>query len=746
MSTKKKLEKKYFGRFKKPMIELPNLVEAQVNSYKLLIDEGIKEVLKEFTPIKDYSEKKFELNFKEFELAKPEFDEFHAKSNKLSYTSALSVKVNLKNKITGTEKDQDIFLVDFPLMTNHGTFIINGVERVVVPQLARSFGIFFTAQEIKGKKYFGAKIIPSRGAWIELESDADGIIYVRIDRKRKFPVSSLLRIFDTPEDLTSIFKEDNLKKMIEASVNKDVAKTVNDSYVEIYKRLRDGGMVAIGHAKEFVDSILSPEKYDLSEVGRFRFNQRFGKSLDKKALEERSISLEDLKIILTHIVELNENPGAKEDDIDHLGSRRVRYFGEMIQHKFRVGMLQMKRNIQDRMSIIDVDANLPIQFISPRPLQARIKEFFTTNQLSQFMQQDNILHELEHLRTVSALGPGGLTRERASFEVRDVHPSHYGRLCPIQTPEGQNIGLILRLANYSRINSYGMIETPYAKVKNGKVTKEVVFLNALEEENYNLAHSATNYDDNGKILDEKVEARNTGKPVLIPREKVDYMDISANQVFSVATSMIPFVNHDDANRALMGSNMQKQATPCIVPQAPLVATGIEGRAAKDVGRLILAEESGVVSYVDARTIKVKNSAGKEKEYNLIYLSRTNDKSAFSHRPSVDLGQKVKKGDVLADVSSSDNGQVAIGQNCLVGFMSWSGSNYEDAIIISERLVKTDKFTSLHVEEFTEDVRDTKLGAEVTTHDIPNVSETKLRNLDEEGIFGLERKLVREIFL
>ncbi len=733
MSTTKKMEKKYFGKYKEPMIEMPNLVEAQVNSYKWLIDEGVKEVFKEFTPIKDYSEKKFELQFKGFEFAKPEFDEFHAKSNKKSYTSALTVKTYLKNIITGSEKEQEIFLVDFPLMTNHGTFIINGVERVVVPQLARSFGVFFTAQEIKGKKYFGAKIIPSRGSWIELESDADGVIYVRIDRKRKFPVSSLFRIFNTPEDLTTLFKEDNMKKMIEVSAAKDTAKTVTESYVEIYKRLRDGGMVAPGHAKEFVDSLLSSEKYDLSEVGRFHFNQRFEKSIDKKALKDRGISVDDLKTILAHIVKLNETPNAKEDDIDHLGSRRIRFFGEMIQHKFRVGMLQMKRNIQDRMSIIDVDATLPVQFISPRPLQARIKEFFTTNQLSQFMQQDNILHELEHLRTVSALGPGGLVRERASFEVRDVHTSHYGRLCPIQTPEGQNIGLILRMANYSRVNAYGMLETPYAKVKNGKITKEIEFLNALNEENFNIAHSAIDYDKTGKILSEKVEARNTGKPVLVPREKVDYIDVAANQSFSVATSMIPFVNNDDANRALMGSNMQKQATPCIIPQAPLVATGIEEKAARDTGRLILSEESGVVSSVDAQKIKVKNSAGKEKEYSLVYLSRTNDKSAFSQRPSVDLGQKVKKGDVLADVSSSDNGQIAIGQNCLVAFMSWSGSNYEDAIIISERMSKTDKFTSIHVEEFSEDVRDTKLGAEVTTHDIPNVSEGKLKNLDEEGI-------------
>ncbi|OGD68181.1 DNA-directed RNA polymerase subunit beta [Candidatus Campbellbacteria bacterium RIFCSPLOWO2_02_FULL_35_11] len=729
----KKLEKKYFGKFRESLVDLPSMVESQVASYKWFVENGVKEILNEFNPIKDYSEKKFELEFKGFEMGKPEYDEFHAKDNKLSYTAPLSVKVKLTNKTFNTQKEQDIFLVDFPVMTNHGTFVINGVERVVVPQLARSFGIFFTAQEVKGKKQFGAKIIPQRGAWIELESDIDGVIYVRIDRKRKFPISSLLRIMGV-KDITTLFKEEELKKVIEVSAKKDPSKTADDSYVEIYRRLRDGGMVAPAHAKEFVDSLFEEEKYDLSEVGRFHFNQRFGNSTDKKSLAHRVITLDDLKIIIANIVKLNSDPDAKEDDIDHLGSRRVRYFGEMIQAKFRVGMLQMKRNIQDRMSIIDTEATLPAQFISPRPLQARIKEFYTTNQLSQFMQQDNILHELEHLRTVSALGTGGLVRERASFEVRDVHTSHYGRLCPIQTPEGQNIGLILRLASYARVNAYGMIETPYVKVKNGKITGEIFFLNAFEEENYNIAHSATDYDvKTGKILEENVEVRNNGKPKLVSSDKVDYMDVGANQIFSPATSMIPFVNHDDANRALMGSNMQKQATPCIVPEAPLVATGIEERVARDGGRLIVAEEAGEITYVDSRKIKVKNNAGKDKEYKLVNFSRNNIFSIFHHRPSVDLGQKVKKGDVLADVTSSDQGQTAIGQNCLVAFMSWSGSNYEDAIILSNRLVKDSKFTSIHVEEFSEEVRDTKLGPEVTTHDIPNVSEGKLKNLDEEGI-------------
>lgn len=737
MGTQKKKEKKYFGNFKESLIEMPNLVDAQTNSYKWFVEEGIKEVLKEFSPISDYSGEKLELEFNGFELGTPEHDEYYAKDNKKSYDAPLKARVKLKNKVMGSEKEQDIFLVDMPVMTNHGTFVINGVERVIVPQLARSFGVFFTEQEIKGRKYFGAKIIPQRGAWVELESEADGVIYIRIDRKRKFPVSSLLRILGAKgEDLSKMFDKEAVKKAIQLSTAKDASKTLDDSYVEIYRRLRDGGLVAPTHAKEFVDSIFTEEKYDLSEVGRFTLNKRFDKPVDKKSLTQRVINLEDLKAIIERVVELNETPNATADDIDHLGSRRVRYFGEMIQTKFRVGMLQMKRNIQDRMSIVDVETVLPVQLISPRPLQARIKEFFTTNQLSQFMQQDNILHELEHLRTLSALGPGGLMRERASFEVRDVHSSHYGRLCPIQTPEGQNIGLILRLSAYAKLNAYGMIETPYAKVEKGKITKEISYLNALEEERYNIAHSATNYGKDGVIVDAKVEVRRAGKPVVVAKNEVDFIDVSANQIFSIVTSMIPFVNHDDANRALMGSNMQKQATPCIVPEAPLVATGIEERAALDTGRLVVAEEGGEVTYVDARKIKVKNSAGKEKEYKLINFSRTNAFSVFHHRPSVDLGQKVKKGDILADVPTSDNGQIAIGQNVLIAFMSWSGSNYEDAIILSDRLIKDSKFTSIHVEEFTEDVRDTKLGPEVTTHDIPNVSEAKLRNLDEEGIIRI----------
>jgi DNA-directed RNA polymerase subunit beta len=443
--------------------------------------------------------------------------------------------------------------------------------------------------------------------------------------------------------------------------------------------------------------------------------------------------LEDLKLVVDHLMNLNNTPNAVEDDIDHLGSRRARFVGELLQQKVRVGMLQIRRNIQDRMSTVDQSITNPVQFISPKPLQARIKEFFATSQLSQFMLQENIVSELEHLRTLSALGPGGLSKERAGFEVRDVHPSHYGRLCPIQTPEGANIGLILRLAAYAKVNDFGMIETPYVRVENGKLTGEIKYMNALEEEVYKIAHFATPLKEDMTIAEEEVEVRQGGRPLMVPKNEVEYMDIATNQAFSIVTSMIPFLEHDDANRALMGSNMQKQATPCIVVEAPLVATGVEEEAAKYTGRLVLAEDDGVVSYVDARLIKIKEGKGSEKEYRLINFKGTNGFTVFHQRPIVNVGDKVRKGQVIADTSSSDNGQIAIGQNALVAFMSWSGYNYEDAIIISERLVKNYKFTSIHVEEFVVTVKDTKLGPEVTTRDIPNVGEAKLRNIDSDGI-------------
>ncbi len=730
-----KLEKKFFGRFKESLVDMPNLVEMQTDSYEWIMKEGLKEVFQEFSLIKDYSGKKFTLDFTGFELGLPKYDEYYAKENKMSYEAPLKVRVRLQNHTLNSEKEQEIFIADFPLMTNHGTFIIGGIERVIVPQLARSFGAFFTAQEVRNRKHFGAKIIPARGVWIEIETDVEGVFYVRIDKKRKFAVTSLLRVFGavTPEQILALFDGDEHTRVaIEKTLAKDTAKTADESYIDIHKKLRDGDLATAQNARDFVTVLFDKERYDLSKVGRFRFNKRFSKSLDKKESERKTLSLDDLVTILKHIAHLNNTPDSIPDDIDHLGSRRVRFVGELLQQKIRVGMSQIKRNIQNRMSTIETSVALPVQLISPKPLQARIKEFFATNQLSQFMAQENALAELEHLRTVSALGPGGLNRNRAGFEVRDVHPSHYGRLCPIHTPEGANIGLILHLSVYARVNTFGMIETPYAKVKNGKLSGEIDYLNALEEENFKIAHAATVYDKEGKILEERVEVRVNGEPTIVAREEINYIDVASNQAFSVATSMIPFLNHDDANRALMGSNMQKQATPCIIPEAPLVATGVE-HAVVDTGRIVVCLEEGTVTHVDGKKIVVKNAKGKYHTYSLVTFSRTNGFTAFHQRPVVSVGEKVKKGSLLADTSSSDKGEMALGQNVLVAFMSWSGANYEDAIIVSERLVKNSKFTSIHIEEFVVNVRDTKLGPEVTTCDIPNVGEVKLKNLDEDGI-------------
>jgi DNA-directed RNA polymerase subunit beta len=738
--TRTELPVKTFSKYREPLTKLPNLVENQLLSYKDLVDRGIAEIFREFSPLHDYSEKKFDLEFISFELSAPKYDEVYAKENKLTYEAPLRARVKLSNKILNTVKEQEIFMADFPLMTVHGTFIINGVERVVVPQLARSFGVFFDSEESKGKRYFGAKIIPSRGVWIELGTESDGGVYVRIDKKRKFSAIALLRVMGlaTDDQIKAAFANHELAGPLLASlVERDDVKTIHDAYIEIYKRLRDGDLATPENAKEYIDSILSPERYDLSPVGRFRFNKRFGKSIDAKDKEaaRRTLSKEDMVDIINHIVELNNNPNAEEDDIDHLGSRRVRYVGEMMAGKIRTGMMQMKRNIQDKMSVIDTDTTLPIAIINQRPLQARIKEFFTTNQLSQFMNQENLLAEVEHLRTLSALGPGGLTRERAGFEVRDVHTSHYGRVCPIHTPEGPNIGLILRLSNYARINDFGIIETPYVKVEKGKITKEIIYMNALEEERHIIAHSGNDVNEEGKFTKKKVEARVAGQPALVDVNEIEFIDVATNQAFSVATSMIPFLEHDDASRALMGSNMQKQAVPLMSPEAPVVATGMEREAAKHIGRLILADEAGEVKYVDAKKIVIK-AEKKEYEYPLINFARTNAFNLFHQRPIVSLGDKVKKGQVLADAATSDHGQIALGHNVRVAFMSWNGSNYEDAIILSERLVKDSKFSSIHIEEFVCNVRDTKLGAEITTHDIPNVGEGKLKNLDEDGIIRI----------
>ena len=733
--------------------ELPDLIEIQKKSYKWFWEKGLRELLDEFSPIIPWGNKELEFHFLDYHLDEPKYDEIEAKDNNVSYEAPLYCRVKLVNNKTKEEKEQDVFLGDFPLMTQRGTFVVNAVERVVISQLIRSPGAFFTSQFSKGNQNFGAKIIPNRGAWLEIETDSDNSINVKIDRKRKVPASSVLRAFaamevNSPkgfkngelssEEIKKLFADINKGEIdyIEKTLEKDTAKTTGDAFIEIYKRIRPGDLATKDNAQSFIEAMFSFERYDLGEVGRWKTRQRLDLKEDKITKKDRTLCFNDLVEIIKKIIECNNNPLAKPDDIDHLSNRRVKAFGELLQNKLRVGMARTERIIRDKMSTLEPQDLVPGQLINTRPFAASIKEFFTSSQLSQFMDQHNPLAELEHKRRLSAMGPGGLTRERAGFEVRDVHSSHYGRICPTETPEGPNIGLVGHLASCARLNDYGFIETPYRKIRKGKLTNEIVYLNALEEEKYNIAHAGVSIDKKGNLLDKEVEARVSGEPSTALRNEVDFIDVMPQQPISIATSLIPFLEHDDSNRALMGSNMQRQAVSCIKPQAPLVGTGMEGRAARDSGDIVISEEDGVVAEVDSDIIKikVKNSKSKKlKEYPLRSFVRTNQYTSICQHPLVKLGEKVKRGDVLADGAATDNGKLALGQNLLVAFMSLRGNNFEDAIILSERLVKDDRYTSIHIESFECDVRETKLGAEITTPDIPNVGEERLKDLDEEGI-------------
>jgi len=721
--------------------ELPDLIEIQKKSYQWFWEKGLRELFDEFSPVRPWGSKDIELHFLDYHLEEPKYNEIEAKTHNISYEAPLYCRVKLVNKKNKEEKEQDIFLGDFPLMTQRGTFIVNAVERVVISQLIRSSGVFFTSQISKGEQLFGAKIIPNRGAWLEFETDNDKSISVKIDRKRKVPVSSVLRAFAdkelSNEEIKKIFSGTSKGEVdqIEKTLEKDMARTTGQAFVEIYKRIRPGDLATEDNAQNFIEAMFSFERYDLGEVGRWKTRQRLNLAEDKITQEDRVLHFNDLVGIIKEIINLNNNPLAKPDDIDHLGNRRVKSFGELLQNKLRVGLARTERVIRDRMSTLEPHEQVPGQLINARPFMASIKEFFTSSQLSQFMDQHNPLAELEHKRRLSAMGPGGLTRERAGFEVRDVHSSHYGRICPIETPEGPNIGLVGHLASCARLNDYGFIETPYRRVKKGKLTKEIVYLNASNEEKYNIAHAGVAIDKQGNLLDKEVEARVHGEPSTVSRNKVDFIDVLPQQPISIATSLIPFLEHDDSNRALMGSNMQRQAVACVRPQSPVVGTGYEERAAKDSGGMVVAEEDGVVVAVDADTIKIKikNSI---KEYPLRSFVRTNQYTCICQQPLVEKGERVKKGDILADGAATDKGRLALGQNLLVAFMSLRGGNFEDAIILSEKLVRDDRYTSIHIESFECDVRETKLGPEVTTPDIPNVGEDRLKDLDEEGIIRI----------
>lgn len=742
----------------KVSLAFPYLLSMQKDSWQWFWEEGLKELFKDISPIKNYTGKELELWFTDYKLGESKYkNDLEAKKNNDSYEAPLRVITKLVNLKTKETKEQEVFLTDFPIMTERGTFIVNGVERVAIAQLIRSPGSFFTLQNIRGRNCFGAKIIPNRGAWLEFDTEMTGFIGVKIDRKRKVAATVLLKAFGNWDDKKIIEEFQDVDrgevKYIEETLKKDPTHNQAEALIEMYKRLRPGDLVTADTAKELIENtFFNFERYDLSKVGRWRMGQRLPELLKAKnsriktktrgekegggldmPIEDRVLKMEDIVAVLREIIRLNNNPEAKPDEIDHLGNRRIRTLAEFLQNRLRVGLTRMERIIKDKMSTLDIYSVTASQLINPRPVMAVVKEFFTSSQMCQFMDNENPLAELEHKRRLSATGPGGLTRERAGFEVRDVQPSHYGRICPIQTPEGPNIGLVNHLAGFSKINPYGFLETPYYKVEKGKVTSQLEYLNAFEEERYNIAHRGVPIDDNGKIIPRRVEARIKAEPGEIDADKIDYIDVSTEQFISIGTSLIPFLQNDDANRALMGSNMQRQAVPLVKPEAPFVCTGVEERVAKDSGQAVLSDEDGTVIEADANKISVKDEKGKIREYELRTFIRTNQYTCFHQRPIVVKGQKVKKGEVLADGGAIDHGRLALGENVLVAFLSWYGTTFEDAIVVSERLVKNDYYSSIHIDNFSCDVRETKLGPEITTYDIPNVSEEKLKNLDEEGI-------------
>ncbi len=778
--------RKYFTGFSE-VLEMPNLIESQLRSYKWFLDKGLAELFGEINSIKDFTGKNLELFFGEYYLDKPKYDEKTAKDRNTTFEAPLYVSVKLVNKVTGKTKTQDVYLGDFPLMTPRGTFVINGVERVVVSQLVKSPGVFFTGEMARGRNWYGAKIIPNRGAWLEIDTDNNGVMSVKIDRKRRIPITALLRVFGYTSDeeiLASVADVDTNPDMryMQITLDKDPSKTADEGFKEVYKRIRPGDLATVDNARSLIEAMFfHADRYDLSEVGRYKLNQR----LNVTDREDMILTKKDLTDIIREIIRLNNSQEAW-DDIDHLSNRRVRAVGELIQQKFRVGLARMSRIAKDRMSLADIETVTPAQLIHVRPIVAVIQEFFSSSQLSQFMDQTNPLAELEHKRRLSALGPGGLSRERAGFEVRDVHRSHYGRLCPITTPEGPNIGLVAHLATFARINDFGFIETPYRVVLNAvpndgksavghiaitelkaesgdsiveigqtitkeqaealaknktlatvrikpKVTDDVTYLDAYEEQFVVIGQATTRINEDGYFTDDRISVRVHGEPSIAATDDINYLEISPKQIISVTTSLIPFLEHDDANRALMGSNMQRQAVSCIKPEAPVVGTGVEGKAAYDSGQVLIAEADGTIASVTSERVVVLEKNGKKKEYPLLKFVRSNTSTSINQHPVVRKGQEIKAGDPLADGASIDKGELALGQNMLVAFMSWEGGNYEDAILVSSKVVQDDRYSSIHIEDFKIDVRDTKLGPEIITRDIPNVGEEKLKDLDEYGV-------------
>ncbi len=743
-------ERKSFAKIPSVM-DFPNLIAIQTDSFAWFKTEGLAEAFRDISPIEN-SAKSLMVEFGAHEFGDPKYSVEECKEKDASYQAPLFVMVRLVDRRTGEIKEQEVFIGDFPLMTPQGTFIINGTERVVVSQLVRSPGVYFAVEpdKMSDKILYNAKVIPSRGAWLEFETDRRDLLSVRVDRKRKQPATLLLKalgIATTPEEIVSLLGDSDL---VMRTLNRDTSLTQEEALVEIYKRLRPGEPPTVDSARTLLGGLFfNPQRYDLAKVGRYKINKKLGLDIpgDTSTLTE-----EDIVNAMRYIVDLHDGvEGKTTDDIDHFGNRRIRTVGELIQNQFRIGLSRMERVVRERMSTQEPEDITPQSLINIRPIVAAIKEFFGSSQLSQFMDQTNPVAGITNKRRLSALGPGGLSRERAGFEVRDVHTSHYGRMCPIETPEGPNIGLIGALATYARVNPYGFIEAPYRRIVDGKVTDEIDYLTADEEENYNIAQANERFDSETRIFGardsltgefvpaKKVLCRTKGPdgtfgdPDDLPPERVQYMDVSPRQMTSVATALIPFLEHDDANRALMGSNMQRQAVPLLSPEAPLVGTGMEHRCAVDSGEIVTAARSGIVEYVQADLIRIRNAEGGVDDYRLPKFKRSNQSGCLNHKPLVSVGQEVFAGDVLADGPSTDNGELSLGRNLLVAYMPWEGYNYEDAIILSERVVSEDLLTSIHISEYEVDARDTKLGPEEITREIPNLSDEVLAHLDADGI-------------
>jgi DNA-directed RNA polymerase subunit beta len=753
MQKIKKIQRYNFGRIPEIM-EMPHLLDIQRKSFEWFMKKGLFEALNDISPIEDFTES-MSIKFVSCGFGEIGSSVDECKMQDRTYSIPVRVLARFINKETGEIKEQEVFMGDFPILTDKGTFIINGTERVIVSQLVRSPGVYYDTDIDKKteKDLFMCKVIPTRGSWIEIETDKKNIAYVRIDRKRKFLLTIFLKSigFGSNEDLINIFSPYDATGCIKNTLEKDITEIEEEALIEIYKKLRPGEPPTIDSARSLIHALFfNPKRYDLGKVGRYKLDQKLSEEVDKKILKRLNeidkkmnidsdnryiINSKDIFLIIKYLVQLISNIG-EIDDIDHFGNRRVKNIGELIQNQVRIGLSRMERVVKERMTTQDVEMITPKSLINIRPLVASLKEFFGSGQLSQFSDQTNPLAEITHKRRLSALGPGGLSRERAGFEVRDVHPSHYGRMCPIETPEGPNIGLIGSLATYARLNEYGFVETPYRKVVNGKITKKVEFLSADEEENYMIAQATAKVDEKNNFTEEKVLSRLGSEIVAVEPKMIDYMDVSPRQLFSAAASLIPFLEHDDANRALMGSNMQRQAVPLINPEAPLVGTGVEKVIARDSGAIIIALDDGVVKEVCADYVIIKYKNKKAIKHNLYKYTRSNQGTCINQRPIVNEGEEVKKGDVIADGPSTSLGELALGKNLLVAFMSWEGYNYEDAIIISERLVKEDVLSSIHISKHELEARTTKLGPEEITRDIPNISEDILKNLDERGIIRI----------